>query len=215
MQTGTHAQNAHQQSENRRYLRYTQLLNGIAAIGATFLGAWILVSPERRNDPLWLFWLVLTMATLHTQEEYLFPGGFLTWFNTVAFGSKDPNSPLSPKRAFQTDGVAAIIIMSILFFLGSRMLPIVFVLASILWANAFFHIIETIKQGRYSPGVITSLLLYLPGIAYLTYFYVSRGLLSPPQLAIAFAVGLALHAGFFMQVRGWLRQDTIGSHSNQ
>jgi hypothetical protein len=201
----TLSNNTNQQSENRRYLRYTQLLNGSAAIAATLLGAWILISPERRNDPAWVYWLMWTMATLHTQEEYLFPGGFVTWFNTVAFGSKDPNFPLSAKRAFQTDGVAAIFVMFIFIILGKRFLPVVFIFVAVAFVNGFFHIIETIKQGRYSPGFVTSLLLYLPGIPALTYFYFSRGLLSPLEIGLAFALGLALHAGFFGQVRGWLR----------
>lgn len=195
---------AEQADEDRRYLRYTQILNGIPAVGTTLLAIWILLSPERRSDPEWLFWLLLTMATIHTQEEYLFPSGFVAWFNVVAFGSKNPRSPLSAKRAFYTDGLAAIVVMFILLVFGRRFPPVVFVFAGLLFVNAFFHILETLKTGKYSPGVVTAVLLFLPGIPALAYFYLERDLVSPLGLLAALGVGLLMHAAFFRQVRGWI-----------
>lgn len=189
-----------------RYTRYTQWLNGSIAVLATSLGLWILFSPERRVDPQWVFWLIWMMATLHTVEEYIFPGHFVAWFNQNAFGSRDPNAPLSPQRAFQTDAVTGIFIPPILVLAGTYFLPLVFFFVGLLWWNAYFHISETVKTGKYFPGFITSLLLYVPGLSYVVYFYLSRGLVSPWALAVVFALSLGGTALFFKTVRGWLAE---------
>lgn len=193
-------------TETQRYLRYGQLLNGGFAVLATALGIWILVSPDRRTDPNWLYWLVLTMATLHTVEEYIIPGGFMAWFNQVVFRSPKPDYPLTAKRAFMTDGIAAAMTAPVLVLVGSQFLPLVFVFAMLRWINGYFHIAETIKTGKYSPGVLTVLLLETPGLLYITQFYLSRGLITPLALALAFAIALGLTAIFFRQVRVWMRE---------
>lgn len=190
-------------AEHKQYLRYAQILNGLGAIVAIAVGLWILSSPERRVDPLWVFWLIWPLATLHTIEEYIFPGGFLNYFNRVAFSSPDSYLPLSAKRAFITDAVTGIFNPLLLILLSKVYFPAVFIFVFLLWVNAYFHISETIKTGKYFPGVITALLLYVPGLSYVTYFYVSRGLVTPLELGIAFVVGLGGTAAFFSQVRGW------------
>lgn len=188
-----------------RYTRYTQWLNGTIAVLAIALGVWILLDPSRRTDPQWVFWLIWMMATTHTIEEYIFPGNFVAWFNRYAFGSRDPNLPLSPQRAFQTDAVTGIFIPPILAFAGVYFLPLVFFFVGLLWWNAYFHITETIKSGRYFPGFITALLIYVPGLSYIVYFYLTRGLISPLELSLGFALSLGFTALFFMTVRGWMR----------
>lgn len=192
-------------SENRRYLRYAQFLNGAIAILATAVGLWILISPERRIDPAWLFWLIWPMATLHTVEEYIFPGGFLTYFNKVAFQSVDAFRPLSAKRAFQTDALTGVFNPILILIISQVYFPLIFVFVFLLWFNAYFHITETIKSGKYFPGVLTAIILYVPGFSYIIYFYLSRGLVSPFELGLTFLGGLGLTAIFFSKVRDWQR----------
>lgn len=195
------------QNEHARFTRYTQWLNGsIAAIAIPF-GIWILLSPERRSDPNWLYWLSWSMATLHTVEEYIFPGGFTTWFNRYAMNSANPNAPLSPRRAFGVDAVMGLLIPPLVAVVGLRFLPLLFVLMSVLWFNAYFHLSETIKLGRYSPGVITATMVFIPGLSYMAYFYVSQGLISPLALAAAASLGLLGNVGFYVNVRRWMANE--------
>lgn len=189
--------------ENKRYLHYAQIINAIGAIIAITVGIWIVISPERRGDPAWVFWLMWPLATLHTIEEYIFPGGFLNYFNRVAFNSPDTYWPLSAKHAFQTDAVTGIFNPILLVIFSNLYFPLVFAFVFLLWINAYFHITETIKTGKYFPGVITAVLLYVPGLSYVTYFYASRGLISPLELGLTFLAGVALTAAFFSQVRRW------------
>lgn len=193
-------------AENKRYLRYAQIINTIGAIVAIAVGLWIVVSPERRADPAWVFWLVWPMATLHTIEEYIFPGGFLTYFNRVAFNSPDTYLPLSAKHAFQTDALTGIFNPILIIIFSQVYFPLIFIFVFLLWVNAYFHITETIKTGRYFPGTVTALLLYVPGLSYVVYFYLSRGLVSPLELTLAFFGGVGLTAVFFSKVRGWQRE---------
>jgi hypothetical protein len=190
-----------------RYTRATQWLNGAGAVVAIALGIFVLIDPVRRTDPNWVFWLIWPIATLHTIEEYIFPGGFLRYFNSVAWGSHDQHGPLTARRAFWTDAVAGIVNPIVLLVMSIVYLPAVWFFVAVLWINGFFHLTETIKTGRYFPGAITGTLLYLPGFTAITYFYVQRGLVSGVDLAVTFACALAFTAGFFFQVRRWQRTD--------
>jgi len=191
----------------RRYTRATQWLNAAGAAAAIALGIFILMDPARRADPDWVFWLVWPIAALHTIEEYIWPGGFLKYFNAVAWRSPDPYGPLTARRAFVTDAVAglfnpiAIIVLSIVY------LPAIWFFIGVLLINGFFHITETLKTGRYFPGAVTGAVLYLPGFTAITVFYVDQGLVSPIDLAATFGLAIAFTAGFFAQVRRWQRAD--------
>ncbi len=198
-------------TEYRRYTRATQWLNGVGAIVAIALGIYILADPVRRTSVDWLFWMVWPIATLHTIEEYIAPGGFLRYFNSVAWHSPNPYGPLTARRAFWTDTVAGLFNPVAIVVLSHVYLPAVWFFIAVLWINGFFHLTETIKTGRYFPGAVTGTLLYLPCFTALTYFYVSRGVVSGVDLAITFAAALLFTAGFFGQVRRWQRADALVS----
>jgi hypothetical protein len=194
------------ESEIRRDTLLTQLLNGIPAVIITGIALWVVASPERRANAQWVFWYVPAVALLHTMEEYVWPGGFVRWFNTIAFGSKNPNAPLSARRALLTDASAAIAIVPALVFFGASVPLLVMIFAAVLLVNAFFHICETIKTGVYSPGTVTAIALYLPVLTWVAYFYVSNELVSVVQLVFAFAMGLGFTALFFFLVRKWMKE---------
>lgn len=191
----------------RRYTRATQWLNTAGAVVAVALGIFILIDPVRRTDPDWVFWLIWPMATLHTIEEYVWPGGFLRYFNGVAWGSADPHGPLTARRAFLTDAVAGLFNPIVVLVMSVTYLPAVWFFIAVLLINGFFHICESLKTGRYFPGAVTGAVVYIPGFTLITYFYIERGLVSGLDLAVTFACGLAFTGAFFFQVRRWQRTD--------
>jgi uncharacterized protein with HXXEE motif len=199
---------AYSVADYRRYTRITQWLNGSMAVLAIALGVFILIDPLRRTSPDWVIWLVWPIATLHTVEEYIVPGGFLRYFNAVTFASADPHGPLTARRAFLTDAVAGVANPIVVLTLSMVYLPGIWFFVGVLLINGFFHLIETVKTGRYFPGAGTSALLYLPGFTAITYFYVQRGLVSWLDLAVTFTLALLFTTGFFAQVRRWQRLDT-------
>jgi hypothetical protein len=198
-------------ADYRRHTRATQWLNGAGAAVAIALGIFILIDPARRTDPDWVFWLVWPIAALHTIEEYIWPGGFLKYFNAIAWRSPDPYGPLTARRAFLTDAVAGVFNPVAIVALSVVYLPAIWFFINVLLINGFFHITETLKTGRYFPGAVTGALLYIPGFTAITVFYVDRGLVSPVDLAGTFALALAFTAGFFALVRWWQRADSSAS----
>lgn len=106
---------------------------------------------------------------LHCFEEFYFPGGFIDWYHTFR-----PSLSKQKPRYYIKVNIIAFLIVSIIsisvFFLGTSYNS--FLIAStFLAANAFFtHILGAIHTKRYSPGMITGALLYIP-ICVLAYIF--------------------------------------------
>jgi hypothetical protein len=64
-------------------------------------------------------------------------------------------------------------------------------MAGCMWvlSNAFIHVCATLLGHEYSPGVITAVLLYIPGGLYFLVQWARRGVLTWKNLAMSFAVG--------------------------
>ena len=107
-----------------------------------------------------LFWLPLLAASLHIFEEFAWPGGFASWY-----------------RAYRPD-IAASVSNRFLVWINVALLFVCFsagvdgpslygaalflTVTALLFANGIFHLVATIQGRRYSPGVITGVVLYLP-----------------------------------------------------
>ncbi|MFN3575945.1 MAG: HXXEE domain-containing protein [Tabrizicola sp.] len=197
------------EAEYRIYLRRIRLLNGGLAVAACGLGLFILADPGRRCDPAWVFWLVWPMAALHTVEEYIWPGGILPWINTRSLGSATPFGPLTARRAFRVDALAGLVNPPAILGLSQVWLPGIWVFIGLLAINGAFHLSETLRTGRYFPGVATAVVLYAPGFAGVTGFYLARGLVAPWQIALGFLLALAATWAFFARLRRWRAEAAV------
>ncbi|WP_211697193.1 HXXEE domain-containing protein [Mycobacterium spongiae] len=186
---------------HQAHLKRAKLVNGLGAtIGAVVLILFA-VEPARFSDGHWVYLLLIPMAGLHTIEEYVWPGGFLHWFNTGPMNSADPTCPLTARMALWTDAVAALVNIGVILLVGDRVLVLMLTIAAVFGINAFFHLLDAIVHGRYSPGMITSALVYLPGVTYVFGFYWYTGAASLVELAAAVVAGFVVTAVFFAQVR--------------
>jgi hypothetical protein len=102
--------------------------------------------------------ILLIAALLHLVEEYIYPGGFLLWMRQ-AIG--------------QSPGAAEAVIINLAFvaLVATPLFsaaPSVWTLSvpAVLLANGALHVIGTIVTRRYSPGVITSVVLFFPLAGY-------------------------------------------------
>jgi Protein of unknown function with HXXEE motif len=101
-------------------------------------------------------WL-LVAAVAHLVEEYVYPGGFLRWIHSWVGFAPNAVEAITLNLAFL--GLVA----APLF--GASLLLTVSV-PSLLITNGVMHVVGTIASKRYSPGVITSVLLFFPLATY-------------------------------------------------
>ncbi|MFT3704321.1 MAG: HXXEE domain-containing protein [Agriterribacter sp.] len=105
--------------------------------------------------------LLLPVAVmLHVTEEFLFPGGFVQWYQKLV-----PSKTKGENTGFLVWINTLMMFMCVLPIhfgkipIGVSIWYCVVVLAAI---NACFHIWGMMKLKAYSPGVITGVLLYIP-----------------------------------------------------
>lgn len=125
------------------------------------------------NTTTVLFGLLPLSIILHNIEEFVYPGGFLDWYKKYKPEIADS---INPK---------ILAITNILLIGGSlnsilnneSVLTIILWLAfaSIVGINIFYHIQGSFLTKSYSPGLITSLIVYLPLVIYGYYYFLSTG----------------------------------------
>ncbi len=99
-------------------------------------------------------WIVVAIAILHVLEEYFF--GWLTW----------------AKEFVPTVKLSHFIVINALFIALCTVSAIIqnpFLMLSVyalILVNAFVHIGPTILKRKYSPGLVSALILYIPVAIY-------------------------------------------------
>ncbi len=128
---------------------------------------------------------IFISAILHVAEEYFYPGGFLE------FGRK--NVPKLKQRI--TVKMAVIVNGLFLLLCGAGVLladdypKFALSIAGLVLVNGLLHIFSSIFIKSYAPGLITSILLYLPLSIYI---FVNNNL-SPIEIIIFISYGILYH----------------------
>src|ERR1700683_4786986 len=108
------------------------------------------------------WWLAgpLIAATLHVFEEFVYPGGFREWYA----GYRPAISSSLSVRYLVVINAILLTVCALVAVAGPSPNGVAnwFVLTSILFWNAIFHVRAVIRRRKYSPGVVTSVVLYLP-----------------------------------------------------
>ncbi|MGA9585376.1 MAG: HXXEE domain-containing protein [Terracidiphilus sp.] len=136
-----------------------------------------------------LIWLMPVAFALHIVEEYR--GGFPAWVTYVLGGSFN-------NLAFAYNNAIFLVIMVGLTVWVSRSSSRLAVFLLIAWSsgNVFwdglFHVLTTAKFDRYSPGLITASVLYLPISLLIGTSTLQSEALSVKAFLGALAVGLSL-----------------------
>ena len=135
-----------------------------------------------------VYWLPALFSTLHVVEEFAWPGGFPQWFRAYR-----PENRLSFTTRFAVVVNAALIgagiVLGVMGPQWSRGLSLWLILAAILGANALLHIVGTWRTRCYSPGLVTSVVLYLPLRAFGYWYFARSGQASAKMLIVSFALG--------------------------
>ncbi|WP_282234956.1 HXXEE domain-containing protein [Salinicola endophyticus] len=109
-----------------------------------------------------LYWAPLGVALCHLIEEFAWPGGFRQWY---AWYRPDIAASLTPGFLLRINVIMILVAVWVGYTGPASAGAIIsgwLVLMSILANNALFHLVATFRGKRYSPGVVTGCLLYLP-----------------------------------------------------
>jgi hypothetical protein len=167
--------------------------NALPILSALGIAAWIVLfrTNPLSEQALWLGLLVIYM--LHQIEEHLWPGGFREFTNAHAFKSGKENWPIS------TGGVALVNIGYVWLPVGlAALYPGALRWVGLGWIgltliNGIIHIANAIHLRIYNPGLVTSIILFLPFTIFVLVTEAGRGALSGPQIGLILLAGIVLH----------------------
>ena len=140
--------------------------------------------------PLFLIWLQFVVYLFHQFEEYIYPGGFVEFFNKKPLGSKKSNFPLDEKASFWIN----IPIIFIAYPISAILAGYIDISIGI-W-TAYFSVINAIShvgmffKYKYNPGLIVSIFLNIPIGIYTIYYFESQNLISLNAQLIGLVIGL-------------------------
>ncbi len=172
-------------------------LSLILAIIVTIL-IYVFIKPE--NIVLFLIWIQLPIYLLHQFEEHTW-NGFKNYINKNVFKVQEGDFPLNDKNIFWINIPIVWILMPI--FAGLSSINIMFGLWIPYFAvfNSLSHVIFSIRNREYNPGLIVSTVLGIPvGIYALIIFY---SYISVPVIISILSIffGLLLHIIIFVYIR--------------
>jgi len=140
-------------------------------------------------SPTAIRWLPLGAVLLHLFEEFVWPGGFAEWYRWYR-----PERAASVTTRFLVWINALFVLMALIpVARGFRPYGVAFwlVVASIAAANGLFHLWAVLRTRRYSPGVVTGCIFYLPLAVFGFVYFWRAGLANVALLLQAAIIGPA------------------------
>ena len=149
-----------------------------------------------RHDPLSeraLFAALLVIYMLHQIEEHLWPGGFRQFTNAHVFKSGNDDWPVDiPGVALINIGYVWLPVgLAVLFPEALRWVGLAWVGLTLI--NGITHIVSTIRLHIYNPGLVTSIVLFLPFTIFMLVWEASHGALSGAEISLIVLGGVVLH----------------------
>jgi hypothetical protein len=137
------------------------------------------------NHEVWL-WIALASYAIHILEEFMFD--WKNWANKVL------GLPVTWPDFYVTNAVV-VVLGIVAAQVGWRLPAIALAFPALMLINAvFFHIAPFIVTRKFSPGLVTAVLLFLPLGGWLFYGAQADGVLTTMSAFGAFVLGAALMA---------------------
>jgi Protein of unknown function with HXXEE motif len=143
----------------------------------------------------WIILLAPVIFICHFSEE---APGFVTWFNQHV--SRGINS-----RLFWDVNISALtitVIVSLFEFLDPSTISACLVIlwfSFLMFANALFHITGSIVDKKYTPGLVTAIILYIP-----FYFLIVKNIVNFHRLKIPSIILIGLIGAAPMLIHGYM-----------
>lgn len=137
------------------------------------------------NHEIWL-WVATAAYGLHALEEFMLD--WKTWANTVLKLPVD--WPI-----FYVVNALVVVLGIIASIIGWRLPALSLAFPALMFINAvFFHILPFVAKKKYSPGLASAVVLFLPLGTWLFYGAQKDGVLSTMTVVGAFTLGAGLMA---------------------
>jgi len=149
--------------------------------------------------PRTLILLAPVLFAAHIGEEVL--SGYARWYNSVA------STPI-PENGFLGSNFLPFAIMALLAIVAawsmSRWAALLLLawLANFMFANALYHIAATVVFRKYSPGVITGALFYLPYYAWMCWYLTRQRIWPIVWIAVTLVCGWPWFRQGYAVIRG-------------
>ena len=156
----------------------------------------------------WLLWVNLISLFLHQFEEYRYPGYFPGMLNTVLYGSPHPDRyPLNTNTAFIVNVVVAWLAYSLAAFFAETFILLGIATILVSAGNVVAHTILFNIRGKslYNPGLLTSLLLFLPIVIDFFYLVIQGNLATPIDWVLGLVLGVVLNYIGILKLIDWLK----------
>ncbi|MGZ7209710.1 MAG: HXXEE domain-containing protein [Methanobacterium sp.] len=188
---------------NWLYKNWAKLSIFIAIILALLIYFFI----KTENIVLFLIWIQIPIYLLHQFEEHTW-NGFKNYINKKVFNVREGEFPLNDRNIFWINIPIVWIMMPV--FAGLSSFNVMFGLWIPYFAvfNSLSHVIFSLRNREYNPGLIVSLILGIPvGIYALIIFY---SYISVPAIIsiLSFLFALLLHVIIFGYIRMNYRKET-------
>ena len=159
------------------------------------------------SEPRPLILLLFASVMFYHFELHIFPGGFNRWMNKSIFSSRVANTPLNRQRSFVIDAVILWSLTGWATLLSSTQVWLGAVCLFLFLNRAWFHLSSTITSGHYSPGLIVSVILFIPLTGYVSHLAINEQWLGWSGLTGAVVVGTLLHTLLFIVLRLLVKKD--------
>ncbi|HVO72448.1 MAG TPA: HXXEE domain-containing protein [Ignavibacteriaceae bacterium] len=136
---------------------------------------------------MYLLWLLPISAALHITEEFVFPGGFTAWYRNY---KQSVSSSFTARYLININLILIILCILPLFLDEIQAVALWLSMASVVFFNAFFHIGAYIRTKKYVPGIVTSILIYIPMALYGYWYFLSSGKVSIEQAITSGSIGI-------------------------
>jgi Protein of unknown function with HXXEE motif len=152
-----------------------------------------------RDDPL--AWAPLPIYFWHQTEEWVWPGGFLPWVNREVMRSGEDEFPITRRLGFAINVGGGWALAAANGVRGPRSPALGAAVHAMRAANAVFHVIQSARVRRYTPGLVTAAGLLGPvsAAALAAIARDPRG--GPRMVALGAAAGLAGFAAPLAAIR--------------
>ncbi len=156
----------------------------------------ILIMTYGSNDCLrWLYLAHLFMLHSHEYEEYVYPGGFREYFNSIRPFKLDPPNksyPCTPSMIFTVNiGAWLLVIISVICYDALPWLGFSIMFIEIV--NFVGHcVFNFMNQINYNPGMLTTIFLLVPWMYFVT--ICASKILSGGDLILGVLVGIVMAA---------------------